>query len=1007
MITRVTLKRVNQTTPIIVSGFGGKLQRFVFRFRWILAGKVGGLLFSGRMPRSSHQKLHRSHKRSGRDGTERSDSEDDGSSRNRTLRLVEAGAGSGTRVSRDGDTEKWKGSSSRQVSLEKDRGGSKNGDLSSGRKRKEREDSATSDRWNGSGKDNGLPETSSKEEDCDRLYAQKVDKSRFLTVESKSKSSMRRELSTDRYVESSNKTEPVKRRSEKEHTRREYRDDKERDMDHHSEREKDRECASERGKNGQDSRYGRSDETESKSHRSRRTVIEVELKDKKDSTENQAQDDLKNAVSEKDSEKFMTKRRKGLHDRRLSSSDYHIKNGSHKIEGHKDERYKDEKYHDKYFKELDRDQGDRRHRDIRRREEPSSRDYISDRLESKSVRDRGKHVESNNKSRLHESDRELSPHADDHGIKMRDNNRLRKRSSNEIDDHYGLGKISTKKSRPNIDKDASNSSKFDHGHRGKVETFLGHSLSRSSLSPKAHSSKEQIRRGLKQAKSTHGEPARDGRVDDRDRISVVHERVSDSLSLEKPQHRDRVNSVERERQLVSNNLSMENNSLPELQTSEHASGSPPLFKRPRYLSSSSPGHHLPQPPMRHGTNSSSPYEDETRVTSGNHRSNSRYRSSDPNMERGPGGAWKNGPHWPAPFQNSFFPFQHGPPASAFTIPPFPPAFYGARPYMEMNHARFPYQMHEMAGRFPGHSPPFGWHHPVGDSWLPQMNGWDGGSSLYRGPDWSWNSYPIHGQSSELNIEMSKGPSSSMSEFSSHLEQTDAAADSRLPSDAAAPSRLPSDAAAHPKKLNDTSNKRSMKAYLESNLSRGFSIPTKSYDGHRRNLGSYLSKIDISEDLTHPELYKEVTDLLASGNLAGSNNVSKVEDAENNRILISKKLSIPQSTLLPGAAEASFKRAMSVYEKQKCRRHLKPPPPPAAVCPKEADVSLEAPVEEPSTVNDNSASTLAGEEGKKSINGDAGGSPALMEVENIESPDVDVLESSRTCEAMMPVCKGMK
>lgn len=158
----------------------------------------------------------------------------------------------------------------------------------------------------------------------------------------------------------------------------------------------------------------------------------------------------------------------------------------------KDENHKDGRHRDKYNNGPDRDQRDQRHRDIRHREERSSRDYISDRVESKSVRDRDKHFESYKKSRLHGSDRELSPHADDHGIKARDH-RLQKRSYDEIDDHYDLRKINTKESRSNVDKDASNSSKFDYRHQAKADSSFNNTLSRSSLSPKSHCSKEKIR----------------------------------------------------------------------------------------------------------------------------------------------------------------------------------------------------------------------------------------------------------------------------------------------------------------------------------------------------------------------------------------------------------------------------------------------------------------------------------------------------------------------------------
>ncbi|XP_020694807.1 zinc finger CCCH domain-containing protein 13 isoform X2 [Dendrobium catenatum] len=974
------------------------------------------------MPRSSRHKSHRSHKHNSRDATERSESEDDGSSRNRKLRLVEAGPGSGARVSRNVEAEKRKASSSPQAFIKKDKGSSENGDFSSGRKRKEREeDSATPDRWNGSGKDNGLPEKVSKEETLGHVDLEKVEKSKLLTAESKSRSSRRREGSTESYVESGNRTDSVKRRSEKEHARREYRDDKEKDIDRPLEREKDRERVVEKDKKVQDSRHGRSDDVESKSQRSRRGPAEVDWNAKKDSTERQARDDLHNAEFEKDPEAFMTKRRcssdgneKGLDDgrnsddRRLSSRDDYIKNGSHKVEVLKDERYKYDRYRDKYYKDLDRNQ---RHRDSRHKDERSSRDYISDRPESKSVRDREKYFESYKKSRLHGSDRELSPHADDHGIKSR-GSRLQKRSSyDEIDDHYGLRKISTKESRSNVDKDASNSSKFDYRHQGKVDSSLNNTLSRSSLSPKAHSSKDQTRRGGKLAEYTHGEPFCGDRpcpTEDHDKISVVRENVCEPLSSERAQRRDRVNSDDRERQMVLESPTMENNSQADLQMPEGASASPSpsLFKRTNHFPASSPGHLVPPPPRR-GMDNSSTYEDDMRITSGDCRSNGRYRSCDPNMERAQGGAWKNGLNWSAPLPNGFIPFQHGHPSPGFTIQHFPPPLFAARPYPEINQTGIPYHIHEVADRFPGQGHPFGWHHHVDDSCPPQIHGWDGGNSLfgdklqaYRRPDWNRNRHLTGGRGWDLNAEILKGQSSSIAEFSSPQEQTDESkgAYPNLESNNGVENlRSASDVAAHVKQLNDPPDNKSVEACLETKLKRTSQFGKK-FSGDSLNLCNYFSKIEISADLLHPELYKEVKDLLASVNFTDIYNVSKDEDAKKNKIQNSRKFPNLRSSLLPAAADATFKRAMSVYEKQSCRRQLKPPAAAITSLPKE-----------PSTANDNSAATLMEEDDHKSITGDADSSLVHIEVEQVEkqsdlNSDVDILESSQTSEAIMPVCK---
>lgn len=221
---------------------------------------------------------------------------------------------------------------------------------------------------------------------------------------------------------------------------------------------------------------------------------------------------MNNAELEKDNEKLMTKRKrssggfdrhddgKNIGDRRLVSRDDHIKNGGHKVEGNKDERYKDDKYkddrykddryRDKHYKDHDRDH---RHRDIRHREERSSRDYTSERLDSKSVRDRDKPYESySKKSKPHSGDRDVSPRAEDHGIKAKDS-RAQKSFYDENDDHYSLKHRNSKDLRLDVEKDASNLSKLEYKHHGKIDSSLLTDLSKSSPSPKTHSSNDHNR----------------------------------------------------------------------------------------------------------------------------------------------------------------------------------------------------------------------------------------------------------------------------------------------------------------------------------------------------------------------------------------------------------------------------------------------------------------------------------------------------------------------------------
>lgn len=498
--------------------------------------------------------------------------------------------------------------------------------------------------------------------------------------------------------------------------------------------------------------------------------------------------------------------------------------------------------------------------------------------------------------------------------------------------------------------------------------------------------------------------------------------------------RDRVSSDDRERQLVSESSTMDSNSQADLRISNRASASPSLFK-PNHFSGSSPADLLPQPPMRRRMNGPSAYDDGMRVRSGDRRSNSQQRRNcGQNMERGQGAAWKNGPIWPGPLANGFIPFRHGPPAPGFSMQGFSPlSLFGARPYMEMNRPGVPYHMHEIANQFSCQVHPFAWHHPVDVSCLSQMNGWDGvnsrfgdNSQVFGGPDWNQNKHLIGGQ--ELNAEMLKGPSSTMAEFSSPPELTNGSmvAYPSLESNSKVENfQHASNAAAHVKQLNNPPpDNKTIESCTETKPKWAPQFQKK-LDGDRLNLFNYLSRIEISEDLTHPELYKEVKDILAPVNSAGIYNVSKNEEAKNNRIQNCRKGSSLKSSLVPAATDA-FKRAMSVYEKQSFRRPMKPPS--IAVCSNEVNVSLEAMVEDgmklgsgavpkdPLTVNNDNAASLVGVDDRKSITGDADDSLVRMEVDHVENPDdnskkqsdrnpdVDILVSSRTCEAIMSVCK---
>ncbi|PKA58955.1 hypothetical protein AXF42_Ash001048 [Apostasia shenzhenica] len=963
------------------------------------------------MTRSSRHKSHRSHKHSSRDARERSDSEDDVNSRDRRHRAEEAAPGSGARVSRDVETEKRKSSSSLLATQEKDKSGAENGDLAEyGKKRKDRgEGSVTPDRWNGGGKDDPLAERGSSDMGLGIVDSAKVEKSRHLTGESKSRSSRRREASIERHGESRSRTESVKRRSEKEYVGRDYRSEKERDRERVSERGKDRERVSERNKKVQDSRHGRSDEIDIRIQDSRRGGAEEERTTKKDSTECQVQDELHNTELEKELDKGMKKRKNAtggidkwqddagnIDEKRLSSRDDHSKSASYKVEGHKEDRHRDDRYRDKYYKDHDRDQ---RHRESRHRDERSSRDYANDRSESRLIRDRDKPIESySKKSKLHGSDREGSPFTDDHGSKSRDAG-ARKRSYDENPDHYDGKHRSTKEPRHDEEKDASNSSKTDYHHHGW-----------SSPSPKTYSSKDQSRYqpsvySFSMMEYAHRELVSDDRArnaEAHDRISAVHERISEPLSLDKFKRRDQIHSGDlvhesvslydrtpksdgyeksppasdrrfagrsgsrrsvdiedalqktstsknlkeflttddRERPLPIENSSTDSHFQAEMKNNEHASVGQSPFKRTGHFPGSSPGHLLPQPPVRHGVDSPS-YDDDSRIKSGDRRSSSRYRrGNDSNTERGQGMAWKNGPTWNSTVQNGFIPFQHGPPAPGFpsSIPHFPPpSLFGARPYVEMNQSGIPYHMHDVADRFPGHGHPFGWHHPVDDSCPPQLQGWDGNSlfgdksQLYGRPNWDPNRHLTGGRGWELNAELWKGQNANMSPEIS-APQKELAEESRganacleSHSDVDHLEHVPDDATPM-KRYNDPQNPRDNNS-LEVSLGKKFektSLPLKKAKDDNRILCNYLAKIEISDELVHPDLYKQLSGLLSTvGGSAGIDNTPNDADSKIKKDQISAMIS-NLSSLRPCSAspDTAFQRAIALYKKYSFGGELK-------------------------------------------------------------------------------------
>ncbi|XP_042504872.1 zinc finger CCCH domain-containing protein 13-like [Macadamia integrifolia] len=510
------------------------------------------------MPRSSRHKSHKQHKHSCKDSREYSDSEEDGNLKDRKGK-EEAAA----RVSRDSASgEKRKLASQSQEG--KDLFGPGNGDLSeqyvSSKRRKDRADATVTDRWNGGQDKRGVSVVGDKETNGDgfRPESEKGPKSK-VSVDSKSKSSRRDDSLTDRKDEkvsiavegeevkkSINKVES-RRKSEKDSGRKEV-------YQHTDVKEKEREP--EKDRKVQDGRREKSVDTVVVSEVSRKQGShsgsleeDRQVKREVENTEWQIQDELRNPELEKELEKRIRRRRdnsgdrdkyqddaRDTNDKGLSSRDDNAKNGRYK-----EERHKDVKYRDKYREDPDRD---RRHRDERHKDERSIRDHTNDRPDTRHLKgDSDRHK----KSKPHDSDRDGSPHLDDRGSRYRDN-RVKKRSYDENEDHIDVKSRSSKEHRSDMENKSSSSKVESNADRGRsqsrhvdIDSPLANNRRKSSPSSSTHVAKDQYRNSSKQADSKYRDSASEGKIRPNDATSTrdvscgsaVQERTFEARSLDK------------------------------------------------------------------------------------------------------------------------------------------------------------------------------------------------------------------------------------------------------------------------------------------------------------------------------------------------------------------------------------------------------------------------------------------------------------------------------------------
>ncbi|URE35358.1 hypothetical protein MUK42_17080 [Musa troglodytarum] len=460
------------------------------------------------MPRSSRHRSHRLHKHS----RDLSDSEEDGSPRERRIREEEPTASSGDRVSRDPELEKRRSS---HEHAGKELVVTSNGDVCGehGKKRKERaEEVAVADRWNGG------EECDHKRSKCEEFGPVDLDKSsrsKLLTADSKGRSSRRHECSNERDENSGGKNDLAKHKSERGADRREsssqYKDGRARNRIE-KDSIKDREV--------QDSRHDKYDDKHSKKNGSKSGGATEELTSKKYTTNNERQEQyIFHSAETEELEKHLGRRddfedrEKWLDDsghavdRRLYSIDDCSKNRSYK-----DETHEDAKYRGKYRDDDDRDQ---KHRD-----EWSEKDHTSNKSDKWNLRDENKPLESHYKRiKLQDTDRDATSYVDGHETKLK-GNRGRNRYSDEKY-HSDLEPRVAKEQHEVFEKNASSTSQSgSHSDKPRSEiqqsekpnsSPRNHRL-KSSISSSTNAAKDLNRNISKIAESAHGESALEDRL---------------------------------------------------------------------------------------------------------------------------------------------------------------------------------------------------------------------------------------------------------------------------------------------------------------------------------------------------------------------------------------------------------------------------------------------------------------------------------------------------------------
>ncbi|XP_075485693.1 uncharacterized protein LOC142525318 [Primulina tabacum] len=354
------------------------------------------------------------------------------------------------------------------------------------------------------------------------------------------------------------------------------------------------------------------------------------------------------------------------------------------------------------------------------------------------------------------------------------------------------------------------------------------------------------------------------------------------------------------------------------------------FTRSSHLSGSSMSFR-PLPSLRTGVDSllmSGSIEDDSRF-----KWNSRHRRSggDPNLGRIQASPWRGIPSWPSSVPNGFMSFPRPPPPVSFhsVMQPFPaPAMFGIRPPLDSNH---PILCHiPDTDRFSGPVRPMGWHNPVDDSCNP-LHSWDASNAIFRDeahsygrPGWDHSRSLPGGRGWDSTGDLWKGPSNTVClEMPSYDKENDFSLN--IDEALAGPSiqqtqneQFFSDEQAATNDVNQSTNDSEINpadAPID-NLEDTSNLAKISKKDVVPLCVVYLSKLDISADLTEPELFSQCRGFIDMDK-------SIISDIDDLKILfleeaIEAKVAhrrIFRSSLSATVDDSVFQKAISLYESQ--------------------------------------------------------------------------------------------